>query len=37
MKVFDYSVALGCFQRVMSLPMYASLTNDEVKRVCEAV
>jgi len=37
MKVFDYSVALGCFQRVMSLPIYASLTNDEVKRVCEAV
>ncbi|CAA6821835.1 MAG: UDP-4-amino-4-deoxy-L-arabinose--oxoglutarate aminotransferase (EC [uncultured Sulfurovum sp.] len=37
MKVFDYSVALGCFQRVMSLPMYASLTNDEIKHVCEAV
>lgn len=37
MKVFDYSVALGCFQRVMSLPMYPSLTNDEVKRVCEAI
>ncbi|CAA6817472.1 MAG: UDP-4-amino-4-deoxy-L-arabinose--oxoglutarate aminotransferase (EC [uncultured Sulfurovum sp.] len=37
MKVFDYSVALGCFQRVMSLPMYASLTNEEVKRVCEAI
>ena len=37
MKVFDYSVALGAFQRVMSLPMYASLTNDEVKHVCEAI
>ena len=37
MKVFDYSVALGCFQRVMSLPMYASLTNSEVKRVCDAI
>jgi len=37
MKVFDYSVALGCFQRVMSLPIYASLSNDEVKRVCDAV
>ena len=37
MKVFDYSVALGCFQRVMSLPMYASLTDDEVIRVCDAV
>ncbi|MCH9740137.1 MAG: DegT/DnrJ/EryC1/StrS family aminotransferase [Epsilonproteobacteria bacterium] len=37
MKVFDYSVALGCFQRVMSLPIYASLTDNEVERVCEAV
>jgi len=37
MKVFDYSVALGCFQRVMSLPMYASLTDAEVIRVCDAV
>ncbi|CAA6801676.1 MAG: UDP-4-amino-4-deoxy-L-arabinose--oxoglutarate aminotransferase (EC [uncultured Sulfurovum sp.] len=37
MKVFDYSVALGCFQRVMSLPMYASLTNEEIKRVCTAI
>ena len=37
MKVFDFSVALGCFQRVMSLPMYASLTNNEVKRICEAI
>jgi dTDP-4-amino-4,6-dideoxygalactose transaminase len=37
MKVFDYSVALGCFQRVMSLPIYASLSNEEVNRVCDAV
>jgi dTDP-4-amino-4,6-dideoxygalactose transaminase len=37
MKVFDYSVALGCFQRVMSLPIYSSLTDEEVKRVCDAV
>jgi len=37
MKVFDYSVALGCFQRVMSLPMYASLTDAEVIAVCDAV
>jgi dTDP-4-amino-4,6-dideoxygalactose transaminase len=37
MKVFDYSVALGAFQRVMSLPIYASLTNEEVIRVCDAV
>jgi len=37
MKVFDYSVALGCFQRVMSLPMYTSLTDDEVITICDAV
>ena len=37
MKVFDYSVALGCFQRVMSLPIYPSLTDDEVVAVCDAV
>jgi len=37
MKVFDYSVALGCFQRVMSLPIYASLTNDDIQQVCDAV
>jgi len=37
MKVFDYSVALGAFQRVMSLPMYPSLSNEEVNRVCESV
>jgi len=37
MKVFDYSVALGCFQRVMSLPIYPSMTDAEVVRVCDAV
>jgi dTDP-4-amino-4,6-dideoxygalactose transaminase len=37
MKVFDYSVALGCFQRVMSLPIYPSLTDEEVIAVCDAV
>jgi len=37
MKVFDYSVALGAFQRVMSLPIYPALTDAEVKRVCEAI
>jgi len=37
MKVFDYSVALGCFQRVMSLPMYASLTDSDIIRICDAV
>ncbi len=37
MKVFDYSVALGVFQRVMSLPIYPSMTDAEVMHVCEAV
>jgi dTDP-4-amino-4,6-dideoxygalactose transaminase len=37
MKVFDYSVALGAFQRVMSLPIYPSLSDEEVDRVCKAV
>ncbi len=37
MKVFDYSVALGCFQRVMSLPIYPSLSDSDVDKICEAV
>ena len=37
MKVFDYSSALGVFQRVMSLPMYPSLRDEDIDRVCEAV
>jgi len=37
MKVFDYSVSLGCFQRVMSLPIYPALTDAEVDRVCDAI
>jgi dTDP-4-amino-4,6-dideoxygalactose transaminase len=37
MKVFDYSVALGCFQRVMSLPIYSSMSDSEVIRVAEAI
>jgi dTDP-4-amino-4,6-dideoxygalactose transaminase len=37
MKVFDYSVALGCFQRVMSLPIYSSMSDSEVIRVVEAI
>jgi len=37
MKVFDYSVALGCFQRVMSLPIYSALTDEEIVKVCDAV
>ena len=37
MKVFDYSVALGCFQRVMSIPIYPSMSDSEVTRVAEAI
>ncbi len=37
MKVFDYSVALSCFQRVMSLPIYDSLTEEEIISICNAV
>ncbi len=37
MKVFDYSVALGCFQRVMSLPIYPSLSDSDVEKICKAV
>jgi len=37
MKVFDYSIALGCFQRVMSLPIYPSLTDEEIEKVYEAI
>ena len=37
MKVFDYSIALGAFQRVMSLPIYPSMSDEEVNRVCDAV
>ena len=37
MKVFDYSVALGAFQRVMSLPIYSSMSDEEVEKVCDVV
>ncbi len=37
MKVFDFSVALGCFQRFMSLPIYPLMTDSDVRKVCEAV
>jgi dTDP-4-amino-4,6-dideoxygalactose transaminase len=30
-------VALGCFQRVMSLPIYPSLTDRDVDKVCDAI
>ncbi len=37
MKVFDFAVALSVFQKVLSLPIYASMSEDDVKRVCDAV
>jgi len=36
-KVFDFPKALGIYQRVMSLPMYYSLTDNEVMKVCNAI
>ncbi|SFV55499.1 UDP-4-amino-4-deoxy-L-arabinose--oxoglutarate aminotransferase [hydrothermal vent metagenome] len=36
-RVFDFPRALGVYQRVMSLPMYHSLTDDEVMKVCNAI
>jgi len=36
-KVFDFPRALGIYQRVMSLPLYHNLTNQEVKQVCDAI
>lgn len=36
-RVFDFPRALGIYQRVMSLPMYHSLTDDEAMKVCDAI
>ena len=36
-KVFDFPRALGIYQRVMSLPLYHSLKDEEVKQVCNAI
>jgi perosamine synthetase len=37
LKVFDFPVALGVYQRMMSLPLYSSMSDDQVNRVCQAV
>ncbi len=37
LKVFDFPVALGVFQKVMSLPIYNSLSDKDVDAVCDAV
>ncbi len=37
LKVFDFPVSLGVYQKVMSLPIYSSMTDEEVTYVCEAV
>ena len=37
LKVFDFPTALGVYQKVMSLPIYSSLDDEEVEYICEAV
>ncbi|RLA75035.1 MAG: aminotransferase DegT [Epsilonproteobacteria bacterium] len=37
LRVFDFPVALGVYQKVMSLPMYSSLDDDEVAYICDTV
>ncbi len=37
LKVFDFPTALGVYQKVMSLPIYSTLTDEEVDYVCEIV
>lgn len=37
LKPEDYPVALGCYQRAVSLPIYSRMTDADVKRVKEAV
>ena len=37
LKVFDFPVALGVYQRVMSLPIYSSLLDEEVEYICDTV
>jgi len=37
LKVFDFPVALGVYQKVMSLPIYSSLGDEEVEYVCDIV
>lgn len=37
LRVFDFPVALGVYQRTLSLPLYASMSDAEVQRVIDAV
>jgi dTDP-4-amino-4,6-dideoxygalactose transaminase len=37
LKVFDFPVALDAYQKMMALPIYPSMSDEEVDRVCRAV
>jgi dTDP-4-amino-4,6-dideoxygalactose transaminase len=37
LKVFDFPTALGVYQKVMSLPIYSQLSDEDVESICEAV
>jgi len=37
LKVFDYPTALSVYQKVMSLPIYPSMSNSDAQAVCDAV
>lgn len=37
LKVFDFPVALGIYQKTMSLPIYPSMNNQDVMNVIEAI
>lgn len=37
LKVFDFPTALSTYQKVMSLPIYPSMSDEEAKAVCEAI
>jgi dTDP-4-amino-4,6-dideoxygalactose transaminase len=37
LKVFDFPTALDSYQKMMSLPIYASMSDDDVQYVCTAI
>ena len=37
LKPEDFPVALDCYQRVVSLPIYSKMTDENVERVIQAV
>ncbi|MEA2028418.1 MAG: DegT/DnrJ/EryC1/StrS family aminotransferase, partial [Campylobacterota bacterium] len=37
LKVFDFPTALSVYQKVMTLPIYPSMSDSEIKSICEAV